>query len=69
MATRELTDEYMLKELVKSANNYGASLKVRKHKKYPFIVSGKDEIGRQIRMGGTAGWLYDELLTKLINYF
>jgi len=69
MATIELTDEKLLKNLVKQANSYGASLKVCKSKKYPFAVYGKDGIGRTIRMGGTADWLYDELLEKLTDYF
>lgn len=69
MAIIELTNERALKALIKQANSFGASLKVRKHKKYPFAVSGKDEIGRTIRMGGTAEWLYDELLAKLTDYF
>jgi len=65
----ELTDEYMLKMLVKWANDCGASLKVRKNKKYPFIICGKDSIGRAIKMGGTAEWLYSELLTKFTSHF
>jgi len=69
MAIIELTDEKLLKNLVKQANGFGASLKVCKSKKYPFAVYGKDEIGRTIRMGGTAEWLYSELLVELTNYF
>lgn len=69
MAIIELTDEYMLKMLIKWANNQGASLRVHKHKKYPFVVSGKDVIGRTIKMGGEAKCLYDELLKKLTDYF
>ena len=67
----ELTDEYMLKMLIKQANGFGASLRVRKHKKqekFPFAISGKDEIGRTILMGGTAEWLYSELLKKLTDF-
>jgi len=65
----ELTGEHMLKKLVEMANDLGANLKVRKSKKYSFVVCGKDEIGRQIKMGGTAEGLYDELLRKLTDYF
>ena len=69
MATIELTDEKLLKNLVKQANSYGASLRVCKSKKYPFVVCGKDEKGRTIRMGGTTELLYDELLRRLTDYF
>ena len=65
----ELTGEHMLKMLVKWANGLGTSLKVCKSKKYPFIIRGKDEIGRQIKLSGTAKWLYDDLLRKLTDYF
>ena len=65
--TIELTDIYMLRQLVKQANGFGAALKVIKCKRpeYDYYVSGKDSIGRQIKMAGAASWLYNELLEKL----
>lgn len=64
--TIELTDEYMLKMLVGQANKQGCTLQVRRHKKYPFIVSGGLPFcAYPMRMGGTAAWLYDELLDSL----
>ena len=49
----ELTGEHMLKKLVEMANDLGANLKVRKSKKYSFVICGKDEIGRQIKLSET----------------
>lgn len=76
----ELTDIYMLQMLVKQANGFGAKLQVYKPKpkagapvpnqqNYEYCITGKDTIGRDIRMGGTAGWLYDELLKRFTDYF
>lgn len=70
----------MLRNLVKQANNAGAKLRVYKPKpktgiptptsqEYEYCITGKDTIGRDIRMGGTAKWLYDELLKNLTDYF
>ena len=70
----------MLKMLVKQANGFGAKLRVYKPKpkntisspttkKYEYCISGQDPIGRTIKMGGTAEWLYNELLKNLTNYF
>lgn len=65
----ELTDIYMLKQLIKQANGFGAILRVIKCKKpeYDYYVSGKDTVGRQMKMAGTAEWLYNELLENLTN--
>jgi len=54
----------MLRSLVKQANNSGARLRVYKpkNKEYKYCISGQDIIGRKVRMGGTAEWLYDCLL-------
>ena len=60
-------DRKHLGSLVKLANNQGAQFQVRKHKKYPFVICGKDRIGRRIRMGGTAQWLHDELMKSLTD--
>lgn len=68
----------MLRMLIKQANNGGAKLCVYKpkpkvgipapnSKEYEYCITGKDELGRNIRMGGTAEWLYDELLEKLTS--
>lgn len=66
--TIELTDEYMLKMLVKQANAQGCTLQVHKHKEYPFVVSGGLPFcAWPLKMGGTAGWLYDELLKSLVR--
>lgn len=73
-------DIKMLRMLVKQANGFGAKLRVYKPKPktgiqtpgsqdYEYCVSGKDTIGRDIRMGGTAFWLYDELIRKFTDYF
>ena len=64
-------DLEMLRKLVKQANGFGARLRVYKPKsnKYEYCITGTDEIGRNIRMGGTAFWLYDELLKQLTNYY
>jgi len=61
----------MLRNLIKMANNAGAKLRVYrpKNQKYEYCITGKDEIGRDIRMGGTAEWLHDELLRKLTNWY
>jgi len=61
----------MLKMLVKQANRFGAKMRVYrlKSKDYKYCITGKDTIGRDIRMEGTAEWLYDELLKTLTNYF
>ena len=66
--TIELTDIYMLRMLVKQANGFGATLRVRKSKKYPYIVCGQI-VGNVFptKMGGTAAWLYDELLSALVR--
>lgn len=68
MKTIELTDEYMLKMLVKQANGFGATLQVRKHKKYPFVVCGHLPFyAWPVKMGGTAKWLYNELMNNLVR--
>jgi len=69
--TIKLTDEHMLRQLIKQANGFGARLRLyrSKNKKYDFCVSGSDIVQRQIKMGGTADWLYDELLKKFTDYF
>ena len=61
----------MLRMLVKQANGFGAKMRVYhpKSKKYDYCICGQDTIGRQVKMGGTAEWLYDELLKTLTNYF
>ena len=61
-------DRKQLGSLITMANNQGASLQVRKHKKYPYIICGTDTIGRCVKMGGTAEWLYDELMKTLTDY-
>ena len=58
-----------LKNIVSLANSYGAKLQVRRHTKYPYIICGRDQIDRQVKMGGTAFWLHNELLKTLTNYF
>lgn len=66
--TIELTDEYMLRQLVKQANKSGCRLQMRRHKKYPFVVSGSLPFcAWPMKMGGTAGWLYDELMAALVR--
>lgn len=62
-------DRKQLGSLIKYANYQGVRLQVRHHKKYPYIVCGTDTIGRQIKMGGTAFWLYNELLKNLTDYY
>ena len=61
----------MLRNLIKQANGFGSRLRVYrpKSKKYEYCIAGQDTIGRSIKMGGTAEWLYDELLKTLTNYF
>lgn len=60
----ELTSEHLLRRLVKQANGFGAELRIYRPKsgKYEFCVNGQDTKGRKVKMGGTAKWLYDELL-------
>ena len=68
--TIEITDILVLRNLVKQANNAGHSLQVRKSKKCPYIVCGTmHDRSWPIKMGGTAGWLYDELLKSLTANF
>jgi len=57
----------MLRDLVKQANGFGAQLRIYRPKsaKYDYCITGKDTLGRSIRMGGTADWLYDELLRTM----
>jgi len=59
----------MLKDLIKQANGFGASLRLYKPKseKYEFCITGKDWFGRKIRMGGSAEWLYDELMKAMVK--
>lgn len=72
----------MLRMLIKQANGFGAKLRVYKpksrnnrglpkqhQKNYEYCITGKDTIGRNVKMGGTAEWLYDELLKTLTDYF
>lgn len=66
--TDELIDEYMLKMLIKHANDYGATLQLLKHKKCPFIICGHLPFRTYpIKICGTAEWLYDELLDILVR--
>lgn len=57
----------MLRDLVKQANGFGAQLRIYRPKshKYECCITGQDTYGRRIRMGGTAEWLYDELLRSM----
>ena len=57
----------MLHDLIKQANRFGAMLRLYrpKSKKYEFCITGKDYLGRRIRMGGSAKWLHDELLKQM----
>jgi len=69
--TIKLTDEYMLRQLIKQANGFGARLRLYrpKNKKYDFCISGSDIVQRRIKMGGTADWLYGELLKNFTDCF
>jgi len=57
----------MLRSLVKQANGFGARLRIYRPKsgKYEYCITGRDTFGRDVRMGGTAEWLYDELLKAM----
>ena len=64
----ENMDISLLRGLVRQANNQGYKLVVRKSKKYPYIVSGQSPFsGWPVKMGGTANWLYRELLGALVE--
>ncbi len=79
--TRELTAEEaealritaidsidLLRWLVKQANNQGCNLHIRKGTKYPYHVSGTTPFcAFRVKMGGTAEWLYDELMKTLVE--
>ena len=64
-------DIAMLRMLIKQANRFGAKLRVYKPKnqKYEYCITGIDWDSRKTRMGGTAFWLYDELLRFLTETF
>jgi len=62
-------DINMLRMLVKQANSFGAKLRVYKPKsgKYEYCITGSTPKHHRIRMGGTAFWLYDELMKSFCN--
>ena len=67
-----ITDELVLRNLIKQANNQGYKLRLYRPKsgKYEFCISGSSPYsGWPIKMGGTAGFLYDELLKILTKDF
>ena len=66
-----INDIAMLRMLIKMANNSGAKLRIYKPKnqKYEYCIIGIDWNSRKTRMGGTAEWLYDELLRFLTETF
>lgn len=57
-----------LKNLIQQANNQGYNLRVRKHKKHDYTLTGSSPYsGWPIKMGGTRDFLYEELLGLLVR--